>query len=262
MQGDQYFTDNLVEYKRYLLKCGYTSENIDRKFLKAAKLKKEKTIAPEKQKPPETSSREYYFVTDYDPEFPNIRKYLKKHRHILDKDPECRVLFPKGSLKVTERKRAKNFKELLAPSMFKRKGTETREREILDGKGCYKCGKCGTNNKGRKRASGVVNCGVLSEGNKFSSNSTGEEFNIRQNINCSSTNIIYLITCKRCGMQGEGKATKFNKRISNYITQIEKKIEACCTNKHFFQTEEHSLEDFSNNGDCQIGKSTWEILKP
>ena len=49
-------------------------------------------------------------------------------------------------------------------------------------------------------------------------------------------------------MQGVGKATKFNKRISNYITQIEKKIEACCTNKHFFQTEEHSLEDFSIKG--------------
>ena len=39
-------------------------------------------------------------------------------------------------------------------------------------------------------------------------------------------------------MQGVGKATKFNKRISYYITQIEKKTEACCTNRHIFQTEE------------------------
>ena len=42
VQGDQYFTDNLVEYKRHLLKCGYASENIDRKFLKAVKIKREK----------------------------------------------------------------------------------------------------------------------------------------------------------------------------------------------------------------------------
>ena len=49
-------------------------------------------------------------------------------------------------------------------------------------------------------------------------------------------------------MEGVGKATRFNKRISNYITQTEKRIEACCTNKHFFQTEEHSLEDFSIMG--------------
>ena len=120
-----------------------------------------------------------------------------------------------------------------------------REKEWKLGRGRHWRGKGATNvanveQKGRKRASGIVNCGVLSAGNKFRSNSTGEEFNIRQNINCNSTNIIYLVTCKRCGMQGVGKATKFNKRISNYITQIKKKIEACCTNKHFFQTEEHS----------------------
>ena len=99
-----------------------------------------------------------------------------------------------------------------------------------------------------ERASGIVNCGVLSEGNKFRSNSIGEEFNIRQTINCNSTIIIYLVTCKRCGMQDVGKATKRNKRMSNYVTQIEKKTEACCTNKHFFQTEEHSSEDFSIMG--------------
>ena len=77
---------------------------------------------------------------------------------------------------------------------LKEKGRELREMATLEGKGCHKCGKCGTNNKGRKRASGIVNCGVLSEGNKFRSISTGEEFNIRQNINCNSTNIIYLVT--------------------------------------------------------------------
>ena len=34
VQGDQYFTDNLVEYKRHHRKCGYSSENIDGKFSK------------------------------------------------------------------------------------------------------------------------------------------------------------------------------------------------------------------------------------
>ena len=124
-------------------------------------------MAPKEQKLLKTNSSEYYFVTDYDPEFPNIRMYLEKHQHILVEDPECRVLFPKGSLKVTERRGHKNLKELLAPSRFKGKGSKIKERETLEGKGCYKCGKCGTNNKGRKRARGMVNCGVLSEGSKF-----------------------------------------------------------------------------------------------
>ena len=53
---------------------------------------------------------------------------------------------------------------------------------------------------------------------------------------------------QKCGMQGEGKATKFNKRIFNYFNQIEKKTEACCTNEHFFETEQHSFQDFSIKG--------------
>ena len=123
---------------------------MDRKFLKAAKIRREKTIAHKEQKPLKTSSREYYFVTDYDPEFPNIRMYLEKHQHILVKDPECRVLFPNGSLKMTERRGHKNLKKLLAPFRFKGKGSEIRERETPEGKVCYKCGKCETNNKGIK----------------------------------------------------------------------------------------------------------------
>ena len=94
----------------------------------------------------------------------------------------------------------------------------------------------------------MVNCRVLSEVSKFRSNSAGEKFYIRQNINCNSTNVIYLVTCKKCEMQGVGKSTKFNKIISNYITQIEKKTEAYCMNNHFFQMEEHSSEDFSIMG--------------
>ena len=76
--------------------------------------------------------------------------YLEKHQHILVEDSECRVLFPKGSLKVTESRVHKNLKQLLAPSRFKGKGSEIRERETPEGRGCYICGKCGTNNKGRK----------------------------------------------------------------------------------------------------------------
>ena len=94
----------------------------------------------------------------------------------------------------------------------------------------------------------MVNCGVLSEGSKFKSNSTGEEVYIRQNINCNSTNVIYLVTCKKCGMQGVGKAAEFNKRISNYITQIEKKLKHAVRTSTFFQMEEHSSEDFSIMG--------------
>ena len=91
MQGDQYFADNLVKYKRHLLKCGYASESIDKKFFKAAKIKREKTIALKEQKLLKSSKREYYFVTDYDPEFPNIRMCSEKISTYMSKTQNAEV---------------------------------------------------------------------------------------------------------------------------------------------------------------------------
>ena len=50
----------------------------------------------------QNEKRVYYFSTSYDPEFPNIREYIKKHEKILKEDPELKELFPKGCFRVTE----------------------------------------------------------------------------------------------------------------------------------------------------------------
>ena len=89
--------------------------------------------------------------------------------------------------------------------------------------GCWKCGECGTSVQGRKRANNLVNCNVIKETKTFRSNSAKEWYKIRQHINCSSKNVIYLGTCLKCGIQAVGKATHFGKKTSNYITHIGKK---------------------------------------
>ena len=65
-------------------------------------------------------------------------------------------------------------------------------------------------------------CQVLEENTVFRSTQTGEKFKIRQDIDCKSDNIIYLVTCKRCKFQGVGSCTKLSQRVSNYITSTEK----------------------------------------
>ena len=54
--------------------------------------------------------------------------------------------------------------------------------------------------RGRKRKDIDLNNGmVLQEGTHFRSNVTGEKFRIKQENNCRSKNIIYLVTCGACG---------------------------------------------------------------
>ena len=108
-------------------------------------------------------------------------------------------------------------------------------KEVNNNGSCNKCGKCGLSNRGRKRISGLTQCKVLQEGIKFKSNSTKEMFKIRENISCRSSNIIYLVTCQKCGKQGVGSTIDLFQRISNYLSHIESKYNERATAAHFFE---------------------------
>ena len=79
------------------------------------------------------------------------------------------------------------------------------------------------------------------------SKATKEKYKIRQNINCRSKNIIYLVECMKCGKQGVGSTGEIAPRISNYITHIESKHEMTCVAQHVWE-QGHSIEDFSIKG--------------
>ena len=144
-----------------------------------------------------------------------------------------------------------NLKELIAPARVNT-GMSVGSNYDRDTQGkCVKCGSCGASNRGRKRKSGIYACQVVKEGSSFKSNQTGETYKIRQDINCRSENIIYLVTCKKCGMQGVGSCTTFCKRISNYITSIENKSPGCKIEMHFLKPE-HSVQDFTITGIVQL----------
>ena len=83
---------------------------------------------------------------------------------------------------------------------------------IEDDPGCRKCGKC------------RVSCPVIVEGSKFTSTNTQRTYKIRKNLNCDSSYVIYLATCKNCKGQYVGKSTTpFKKRHSNHKQEIKKK---------------------------------------
>ena len=64
--------------------------------------------------------------------------------------------------------------------------------------------------------------------------------------------IIYLVTCRACGMQGVGHTTNFQSRISNYLSHICKRKPTCNTVRHFLETANHSVEDFRIMGIVQL----------
>ena len=170
-------------------------------------------------------------------------------------DEECREVFSKGSFRVAYKRGHKNLKEIIALSRSMFSGTEGPvDRNRLSRKGsCKNCGKLGMSDRGRKRKNiNLNNCIVLQEGTHFRSNVTGERFKIKQEINCRSKNIIYFVIYRACGKQGVGRTTAFQSRISNYIPHICKHEPTCNTVKHFYETLNHSVQDFRIMGTVQL----------
>ena len=122
---------------------------------------------------------------------------------------------------------------------------ETNQRDTNENtNGCFPCG------KGK-----CVYCALLSksQGSTFQSISNKRTFKIRQKINCQSKNVIYLITCKRCNIQGVGHTTNFKKRISNYFSHIKQGHKYCEIATHFIENHKDTWkEDYTNNDDFLI----------
>ena len=128
--------------------------------------------------------------------------------HGIHRMNSAKKLFPKGSFRVSYKRGHKILKEFLALSRVAFENTDTLSHSKRQHHGkCAKCGSCGKSTKARKRSSGFYCCQVLEENNQFKSFQTKEQYRIKQDINCKSENVIYLVTCKRCGLQEVGSCS-------------------------------------------------------
>ena len=98
------------------------------------------------------------------------------------------------------------------------------------------------NNKRCKCCHEMVTC------NKFRSKTTGKQYNIRAEITCKTRNLVYLISCKRCGLQYVGETENAlhiwtNGHHSDIRTRKTKKPVAT----HFCQPD-HSMEGLEVRG--------------
>lgn len=85
-------------------------------------------------------------------------------------------------------------------------------------------------------------CTHISCKSNFTSTKTKTTYPIRHSFTCQSTNVIYLITCKRCNKQYVGLTTsKLNVRINHHRTNIINK-KPIYISQHF-NFRDHSLND-------------------
>ena len=189
---------------------------------------KRKEVLEKKKRKKNVQIETYRMVTDFEPTFPDIRKAIKN----LDTSSKMTRSLRRSSKNVISissfrEKRKQEPKEILAPSTIKfRENEEERNHQPIsdqDPEGCYPCK--------TPRACCLLLCKL--QGNTFQSVATKKSFKIRQNINCKSKNVIYLVTCVKCNIQGVGHYTQFNKRVANYFSHIKSITRDCEITCHF-----------------------------
>ena len=131
----------------------------------------------------------------------------------MHSDENMKNIFLSKSIKTLYR-REKNLKETLSPSLFRAK-PKNSESCITS---CKKYDICKN---------------YLLTDNKFKCKATGRFYNVRGNLSCNRSNIIYLISCKNCEDQYIGSAIDFKVRFRIHKSGINTKKDRCDTGKHF-----------------------------
>ena len=85
------------------------------------------------------------------------------------------------------------------------------------------------------------------EGNTFTSNVNKRKYNVNspnsgRTLDCGSSNVIYLISCRRCGVQYVGKtAQTLRSRLNNHRNRIKQLVDLYLYNH--FSSDGHSIND-------------------
>ena len=169
------------------------------------------------------------FVIEFNTSLPNIGKIINKYWDLLKLSPNFAVRALHNYKPVVAFKRARNIKDILVKTNFQ----NSSDKDYMS----YKCS--------RARCS---HCCNIVEGNSFSSSNNQTEFKIGFNASCTSTNVIYLITCKKCEKQYVGQTgQQVGKRMNSHRFDINSFTDPAFSTHvaTHFNEGTHSLKDFS-----------------
>ena len=207
------------ELRKYLVARGYHSRYVREQIRKAKSKTREEALTP---RPPNTNTRVPMVVT-YHPGLPNIGGIMRDLQPLLHCSDKCRKAVK--DIPMVAFRRPKSLGDYLMHAKLK------PLRSGYKPPGTVQCG---------DRRCRV--CEHLTIGNSFTSNNTKKTYSINYELNCNSSNVVYLLSCKVCGLQYVGStSTKFRLRFNNH----NEKTRDDCIYQHFNGPDHNGVDDIS-----------------
>ena len=184
----------------YLEQRGYKKEALIPQLERARAKPREDCLLPtaKKQQDPQIP-----LVVTYAPTLPSLGKITRQHHHILHLSERTKQAFPQPP--TVAYRRPKNLRDLLV-----RADLAPRANHPPGNTPC-----------GRSRCK---TCPALMTTDIFTSHCTGKTYTLRTAATCKSKDVVYLIQCKRCGLQYVGETEQaLNERLNSHRSDIKRK---------------------------------------
>ena len=216
-----------------LVDRGYSSRQVKISIAKVCSISRNSAL--KEKSPSPKDNPKVPLVTSYHPCLPPLRKITKGNHHILHTSDRLASAIPNPP--VLAFRRPRNLRDLIVRAEVPPLDTSPSAKF-----GTFKCtSKC------------VVCKTHVRETDSFNGNSSGTTHKTYGSITCTTSNIIYLISCQVCNVQyvGETKNT-LKKRIYGHRSTI-KTGKMDTPVGHHFNLPDHSISDMSVLGIESLG---------
>ena len=219
----------LEELKQMLLERDYKSGIINAAIRKAKLVPRHEAL--KKVVRNQEEERRPVMVVTYDPRLPAVPALVTKHWRAMCRDePYLKEVFPNPPLVAYRRQKTTGDKIIRA----KLPGPAIRPQRQLPG--MKKCRKAGRE---------CTICPWVKEGKVATSRASTYRKEIETSLNCQSRNLLYLIECRKCGLQYVGETDRsVQERFSEHKGYVNNNKLNQATGAHF-NLPGHSISDMS-----------------
>jgi len=190
----EFLKPRLKEYSGYFAACGWNEDFAYRELCKGADYEPKETEREANDKrqkilnrPREKKPKKIAWVSQWDPRAPDKTKIINKNMDILYRNKLNEKIFPRNMLIASNRRRP-NLGEFIKPTVPRR---FVNHGPFLE-PGSFPC--AGANIPPCAKGSCSL-CKQISPTKEILSPYDSRKWKIRQNLTCSSPNMIYLIIC-------------------------------------------------------------------
>ena len=214
------FFEHLEQLSSWFEKRGYPKSLVDSQLDQVKAQNREELFIKKSR-----STSGIPFVVTYSPGLANIGSILKKYIHNEDQLVK-KICTPAPFVSYRSAYSLRN--------QLVRAKVPSFERET----GCKHCD-----------SKLCLTCNNLSSTDTFKSTNTGEEFKINHEFNCNSKNVIYLFSCKVCGIQYVGQTRdRFRLRWNNYKSEARRmklggQVQQKELHNHFLMEDHNDFEE-------------------